>query len=376
MVQILIVDDDPITQLLLRRTLEKQGYQVTVASNGQEGLSRAQQIRPALVICDWMMPILDGIDVCQQLKSNPQLSATFFILLTSRSDLEDRIAGLNAGADEFLTKPIDMSELRARVRAGLRLYHLNQDLQEQQQMLEAELAEAAQYVRSILPAPLQSPIQIQSRFIPSRQLGGDCFDYYWLSSDTLILYLLDVSGHGLGAALPSVSILNMLRSQAFPGINYQHPHEVLHALNQQFAMSPENPKYLTIWYGVYHHSRQELVYASAGHPPALLVSDAPEPVLQPLKTPGLPLGMFPDFAYQSQRCRIASPQTLYIFSDGIYEILQANHELLGLEGFAHLLQRLHLQGSPTVETILEQVQGRCKRQRFTDDLALMQIVFP
>lgn len=375
MVKILIIDDDPITQLLLRRTLEKQGYQVTVASDGQEGLSKAQQLYPALIICDWMMPVLDGIGVCQQLKSNPQLSATFFILLTSRSELEDRIAGLNAGADEFLTKPIDMSELRARVRAGLRLYHLNQDLHEQKQRLEAELAEAAQYVRSILPAPIQSPIQIQSRFIPSSQLGGDCFDYYWLTPDTLILYLLDVSGHGLGAALPSVSILNMLRSQAFPGINYQQPHEVLHALNQRFTMSPENPKYLTIWYGVYHHSRQELVFASAGHPPALLLSRS-EPEVKPLKTTGLPLGMFAEFIYQSQSCKITPHQTLYIFSDGIYEIPKTNNQLLGLDGFSHVLQQLHQAGLPTIETILNQVQVCCTHQRFTDDLALMQVVFP
>jgi len=376
MAQILIIDDDPIIQLLLRHTLEKQGYQVTVAGNGQDGLARAQQIRPALIICDWMMPLLDGIEVCRRLKSNAQLSATFFVLLTSRSDLADRIAGLNAGADEFLTKPIDMSELQARVRAGLRLYHLHQDLQAQKQRLEAELAEAAQYVRSILPAPLQSPIQISSQFIPSRQLGGDCFDYYWLTPDTLILYLLDVSGHGLGAALPSVSILNMLRSQAFPGIDYQQPQEVLHALNLRFAMSQENPKYLTMWYGVYHVSRRELVYASAGHPPALLVSDTSTLEMQLLKTPGLPLGMFTEFDYVSQSCKIAAHQTLYIFSDGIYEIDQANQEMLGLAGFSTLLKQMHQQGTPSIEQILAQIRRGCDRQGFTDDLALMQISFP
>lgn len=374
MVQILVIDDDPVTRLLIRRTLEKQGYQVAVAGNGQDGLLCAQQIQPALVICDWMMPLLDGIDVCQQLKANPQLSATFFVLLTSRSDLEDRIAGLNAGADEFLTKPIDMSELQARVRAGLRLYHLNQDLQTQKQKLEAELAEAAEYVRSILPTPVQSPIQIESRFIPSQQLGGDCFDYYWLTPDTLILYLLDVSGHGLGAALPSVSILNMLRSQAFPGIDYQHPHEVLAALNHRFSMSQQNPKYLTIWYGVYHYSQQELVYASAGHPPALLLS-SPSLDIIPLKTPGLPLGMFTEYNYVSHRCKIAPHQTLYIFSDGIYEIHQPNDQIWGLEGFTTLLRQMHQQETPDLDRILKQVQLQCDHQGFGDDLALMQIAF-
>ncbi|WP_299402074.1 SpoIIE family protein phosphatase [Acaryochloris sp. IP29b_bin.148] len=375
MVQILIIDDDPITQLLIRRALEKQGYQVAVAANGQDGLARAKQTQPALVICDWMMPVLDGIEVCQHLKSTPYLSATFFILLTSRSDLEDRIAGLNAGADEFLTKPIDMSELQARVRAGLRIYHLHQDLQTQKQKLETALAEAAQYVHSILPAPLESPIQITSRFIPSQQLGGDCFDYYWLTPETLVVYLLDVSGHGLGAALPSVSILNMLRSQAFPGINYEHPHEVLHALNLQFAMSQENPKYLTIWYGVYHHLRRELVYASAGHPPALLVSNSQTLDIQPLKTPGLPLGMFTESQYVSHRCHIAPEQILYIFSDGIYEIHQPNDAMLGLEGFSTILKQLHQQGTPSIEQLLAQIQQRCNSPGFTDDLALMQVSF-
>lgn len=375
MVQILVIDDDPITRLLLCRTLEKQGYQVTVAVNGQEGLISAEKIQPALIICDWMMPLLDGIEVCQRLKANAQLSATFFILLTSRSDLDDRIAGLNAGADEFLTKPIDMSELQARVRAGLRLHRLNQDLQKQQQLLEAELAEAAQYVRSILPPPLKAPIQIQSKFIPSRQLGGDCFDYYWLTPDTLIFYLLDVSGHGLGAALPSVSILNMLRSQAFPGINYQHPHEVLNALNQQFTISPENPKYLTIWYGVYHLTRQELVYASAGHPPALMVSNADTDTVTPLKTPGLPLGLFTDCHYQSQTCKVELDQTLYVFSDGIYEVLQPNQKLLGVEGLSHILQDIHQQPSPDIDTLLARIRQCCPNPGFTDDLAILQLVF-
>jgi CheY-like chemotaxis protein len=237
MYSILIVDDDPVTKLLLRRILEQQGYGVETAQNGKEGIQKAEILQPALIICDWLMPINDGLEVCRFVKNNPKLCTTFFILLTSRGGLEDRIEGLNAGADEFLAKPIDMNELKARVRAGLRLHQLSQDLQSQKQALENELAEAANYVRSILPPPMVSPFQIETLFLPSRQLGGDCFDYFWLNPDTLIIYLLDVSGHGLGAALPSVYILNLLRSQSLSGVNYANPPEVLAALNRAFQMT-------------------------------------------------------------------------------------------------------------------------------------------
>jgi len=213
--KILIIDDDPTIRLLLKRTLTRQGYHITVASNGEEGLKSAKEISPAMVICDWMMPKMNGLGVCSKLKAIPELSTTFFILLTSIDSVEDRVKGLDAGADDFLCKPIEMYELEARIRAGLRLHQLSRDLEQQKQLLEAELAEAAEYVSFILPEPLtEPPITIDVRFIPSRQLGGDGFDYYWLDSENLGVYLLDVSGHGLGAALPSISTINLLRSRS------------------------------------------------------------------------------------------------------------------------------------------------------------------
>ena len=190
MFQILIIDDDRTVQTALTKMLEKQGYEVLAASNGEEGLSQAQQFRPAMIICDWMMPRLNGLEVCRRIKADPTLSTTFFILLTSLGSVADRVKGLDAGADDFIAKPIEQNELNARVRAGLRSYQVSYTLQTQKQILETELTEAADYVRSLLPPPMTEPLTINSRFIPSRRLGGDCFDYYWLDPDYLAIYLL------------------------------------------------------------------------------------------------------------------------------------------------------------------------------------------
>ena len=106
MLQILVIDDDLVMRLVLKKTLQEQGYEVIVAKNGKEGIELAQKHHPALVICDWLMPEVDGLDVCAQIKQDPNLSSTFFILLTSRSAVEDKVKALDSGADDFLSKPI------------------------------------------------------------------------------------------------------------------------------------------------------------------------------------------------------------------------------------------------------------------------------
>ena len=297
MARILIIDDDSTTQLLLQRTLHQQGYDIVLASDGEEGLIEAKAVRPALIICDWIMPRKNGLEVCSQIKSTAELSTTFFILLTSLDSVEDRVKGLDAGADDFLCKPIEMNELKARVRAGLRLHELSKDLQNQKQLLEAELAEAAEYVSTILPEPLShKSLSIDVCFIPSRQLGGDSFDYFWLDDRHLVFYLLDVSGHGLRASLPSLAVINLLRSRGLNGVDYYQPNSVLSGLNRAFQMSDRNDKYFTIWYGVYDLQNRSLTYSSAGHPPAILLT-SDDNAEKRLKTPGVPVGMFPDIQY-------------------------------------------------------------------------------
>ncbi|MBD2180474.1 hybrid sensor histidine kinase/response regulator [Planktothrix sp. FACHB-1355] len=144
MSKILVVEDDSATRLLLKRDLQLEGYEVTVAKNGEEGLEQAVKIRPALILCDWMMPLMDGVEVCRRVKATPELTSTFFILLTARDSIADRVLGLDAGADDFVSKPIEPNELLARVRAGLRVYQYQQQLSEANQQLSQTLQDLQQ----------------------------------------------------------------------------------------------------------------------------------------------------------------------------------------------------------------------------------------
>ncbi len=395
MFKILVIDDDPTVRAVLKNTLKKQGYDITVASNGEEGITQAQLLRPALIICDWMMSQVDGLEVCRRIRSDTELATTFFILLTARGaargEEEDRVRGLDAGADEFISKPIEMNELKARVRAGLRLHQLNQDLQSkkqaletlnqdlrtQKQILEAELAQAADYVRSLLPSPLVGAVTTENLFIPSAQLGGDCFGHNWIDDDRLAIYLLDVSGHGVGSALLSVSVLNVLRSQSLPNTNFCQPSEVLKALNHAFQMRKHGDKYFTIWYGVYHRLKRQLIYANAGHPPALLLSSnsATNIQIQQLNSLDLPIGFLPDVEFENAVLEVQENSTLYIFSDGAYEINQPDGNILGLDAFIEILTQCNQENTCNLNQLLANIFTFNAQDNLDDDLSLVKVNF-
>ncbi|MEM6451604.1 MAG: SpoIIE family protein phosphatase [Cyanobacteria bacterium P01_D01_bin.105] len=384
--RVLVIEDEAINQLILKQTLSQEGYEVAVASNGKTGLALAQRFSPMLIICDWMMPQMNGLEVCQAVKSDADMRSTFFILLTARSELQDRVDGLDAGADDFLNKPIQPPELLARVRAGLRIYHtaqslrsLTAELQAQQQKLSNELTQAATYVTSLLPPPLTGKVEVTSQFLPSAQLGGDCFDFYWLDDDHLVIYVLDVSGHGLGAALPSVSMQQVLRSQSLPNADFYDPSSVLSGLNNIFQMSSQNPRFLTIWYGLYQHSAQRITYASAGHPPALRIS--PNGDSQLIGQLGqLPIGLFPDTTYQYDQCDITSGSVLYTFSDGLYEIQQADGSRWDYNGLIKVITQLHQQNNqqkavPSLSRLLDHIRRLKEVKTFDDDCSIVQMSF-
>ena len=141
-IKILIVEDDPFFQRVLQKRVAGEGYQVAVAADGREGMKAIVTFEPDLVISDWMMPEVDGLELCQSVKTGLKEAAPYFILLTAKGEVNNKLLGLETGADDYLVKPCDPGELMARVRAGLRIVLLNQELRKavgQLQMGNAEL---------------------------------------------------------------------------------------------------------------------------------------------------------------------------------------------------------------------------------------------
>ena len=150
------------------------------------------------------------------------------------------------------------------------LAEANLALQTTQKRLSEELTEAVNYIFSILPEPRKAAPRTDWLLVPSTELGGDSFGYHEIDADHMAFYLLDVCGHGVGAALLSVTAINVLRSAALPNTDFRDPGAVLSALNDAFPMERQNNMYFTIWYGVLKRSTGELRYASGGHPPSVL----------------------------------------------------------------------------------------------------------
>ena len=148
-IRILVVEDDPYFQRVLLKRLAAEGYQVQAASDGREGMKAIVTFEPDLVISDWMMPKLDGLELCQSVKTGLQESAPYFILLTAKGEISDKLLALDTGADDYLVKPCDQGELLARVRAGLRIVLLTQEMRRAVVDLAALRAEVARVKRSL-----------------------------------------------------------------------------------------------------------------------------------------------------------------------------------------------------------------------------------
>ena len=244
--------------------------------------------------------------------------------------------------------------------------------------LNDELSDATGYVKTVLPQKISSGALLTDwRFIPSASLGGDSFGYHWIDEDHFALYLIDVSGHGWAAALLSVSVINTLRSQALPKTDFHKPEQVLFALNNAFPSEQHNDMFFTIWYGVYSMSSRQLIYASGGHPPALLISGfSPEKAqVDQLRTPNFVIGGDPDAIYQSRIQEIRVPARLFVFSDGVFDITKSDGSMWGFNEFLEFMAQPSNPDQSILDSLLNYAQELSQKETFEDDFTILEIVF-
>jgi Stage II sporulation protein E (SpoIIE)/FHA domain len=242
--------------------------------------------------------------------------------------------------------------------------------------LDRDLAQAFAYVQALLPAPQrEGPIQTDWLFQPCAQLGGDAFGYGALGEDKYYGFLMDVSGHGAGAALHSVAVMNVLRQAALPQTDMQDPAQVLTALNAMFDMERHANLYFSIWYGVFDARTRTLDFASGGHHPAYLQASS-ENGLTPLRTANPLIGFLgPDARFKADRVTLPPDARIYVFSDGLFEFVDPAGRQWDLDDVLPIIAAPSDPGVTESERIFRAVRGHASPGELDDDITLMVMRF-
>ena len=350
--KILIAEDERVSRRLLESRLKKWGYEVTAAEDGEEAWEIFQKEYFPMVISDWMMPKMDGLELLRRIRSSERPGYVYTILLTARTEKEDLLAGMESGADDFIAKPFDKDELLARLKVGLRITDLERNLAQRNQELEKindrmrrDLQAAAKIQQALLPTqlPVCEKANFAWKYVPCDELAGDTLNLFYLDEDHIGLYLLDVSGHGVPAALLSVNLSRILNpnpgqsdllKEQIPGSHDYHlvaPEEVANRLNQRFPLDSTTEQYFTIQYGQLNIKSSSLTFISAGHPPMIhLKADGSSQAIQIRSMPiGFMIGV--SKVYKEQKLKLQDGDRLYFYSDGIIEAMNPEREQFGVK---------------------------------------------
>jgi phosphoserine phosphatase RsbU/P len=381
-VTVLLIDDQAIVGESVRRMLAAEtDIQFHFCQDPTRAIALANSVQPTVILQDLVMPEIEGLQLLKFFRANAATRQTPMIVLSSKEEPVIKAQAFALGANDYLVKLPDKVELIARIRhhSGGYIHLLERDeayrrLEQSQKQLAAELAQAARYVESQLPARLQGDVRIDWRFVPSTQLGGDMFGYHWLDADHLALYLLDVSGHGVGSSLLAVSVNNLLAAQSLPRTDFLDPGQVLARLNEIFPMEKQHNKYFTIWYGVFDRPRRALAYSNAGHPAALLYTgpSAAQGNLQQLRALGLAAGMMEAAEYETRVVELGTFARLLLYSDGVYEIDRPGESMWKFQEFVNYIS--DLPGEDFIgDSLLAHVRRLHGSNVLADDFSFLEI---
>jgi sigma-B regulation protein RsbU (phosphoserine phosphatase) len=250
-----------------------------------------------------------------------------------------------------------------------------QALVDAQTKLKREFDDAAKYVRLMLPPPLAGREMIDWTFEPSTHLGGDGLGYRRINADQIAFYVLDVTGHGLGSALLAVTALELLRARTVRDIDFAQPAQVVERLNRTFQMKEHNGKFFSAWYGVYSHSKREITFANAGHPPPLLLTRKDGWSILTKTGPGGPvLGVMPEIKVTEGKFTFPSHSELYLFTDGLYETKDTENEHGSYDEFLSYLETRLGGGTAVYPAMHQWLDDARNRGSIDDDVTMLRFM--
>jgi diguanylate cyclase (GGDEF)-like protein len=368
--RVLVAEDDAASRFLLRRAVEAAGHECIAAEDGEAAWETYQRALPEVVISDWLMPGIDGDELCRRIRADPDAPYTYFVMLTALEDKEHVLRGMQAGVDDFLTKPLDRPDLDMRLIAAARVTALQRRVRAQQQLIESELELAAGIQRGLLPAaaPELPGAELAGRCVPAANVGGDYFDHLLDAQGRAVLIVADVAGHSISAALLMAMAREVLRRHVADG---KAPAELLDATNRAlFGDLVATELFITAFCARYDPASGRLEYASAGHNPPFLRRAGGEVLA--LETEGAALGILEDGDYEQRELRLAPGEALLLYTDGVVEAASPLDVPFGEPRLQALLAGGNGDARGLVEHVLAEVRTHAQG-RHQDDVTLLAL---
>jgi sigma-B regulation protein RsbU (phosphoserine phosphatase) len=406
MMRILIAEDERITRMTLARQLQSWGHEVIVTEDGQQAWEQFEAAADVdIVITDWEMPRVSGVELVRRIRQTTRPVYTYVIILTSRAEKTDVVSGIEAGADDYVSKPFDRDELRVRLLAGERIVRLERALSQQNTVLRdanerirSGLEAAARVQQSMLPkASVTTPhLRTAWTYVPTDELAGDAIGLFLIEDRYLVAYVLDVSGHGVPAALLSVSAMHalepdppersLLRQLGLNGSataddvrgTIQRPAHIAAELNRRFQADDHDGRYMTMVLCVLDTFDGRVQLVCAGHPPPILLRGA-----ESLEVPdegGFPLGLFDNADYGDCVIQLQPGDRLCLFSDGVLE--QPGHnappdQQFGRDRIVDGLARCRsLPADQAALAVADDLRAWAGTDSYVDDVTLVLIEWP
>lgn len=395
----LVVDDSPSQRKMLTLLLKKWSFEVLEAGDGTEALEICRERHIDFVLSDWMMPEMSGPELCKEIRGLKLENYTYFILVTSKRGKDEVAEGLDAGADDFLSKPLDMGEMHARMRAGQRLVMMQEDLVDKNkriteafdrlnaiyESIEKDLRAAARLQKSLIPLRQAKcgPVPIGVAYQPAGHVGGDLLGYFQVSEHRIAAYSIDVSGHGVSSALLTARLSNLFSSQHLDEnialrrledgtLLTRDPASIARELNERMQDDTDTDQYFTMVFADLNLKTGMMRFCQAGHPNPVVIRATGE--IEFVGEGGAPIGLVPDMDYETNVIHMADGDRFMMFSDGITECETPDGEMLENEGLAKLLTRhWDMREWEVLEQILGEMAEFTGSSNFTDDVSALML---
>lgn len=391
---VLVVDDSLLQRKLVSSQLKKWDFTIYEAASGKEALDIVSKTEIDLILSDWVMPEMSGLEFCEIFRNLPRDRYGYFILLTSKSDKEDIAKGLDIGADDFLSKPVNSGELRARIKAGQRILAMEETLQLQKQKiadaykeLGKDLAQAEKLQKSLLPSAYiaHENYTLSNIFKSSGHVGGDLLGTFRLTDDRVAVYSFDVSGHGVSSALLTVQLNGMLsphqkdanlafKSDGNGGYKIRQPHEIASEFNRQMIEQMDTDLYFTLAFADINLKTGHTEMVQAGHPYPVIFN--PHHGVKRMGDGGAPIGLLPGVDFETFNFELKQDDKLLLYSDGLTECQNNAGDLLDDEGLEAILMRHQDDSGPELlQDIVWELTEFAQGDDFGDDLSAILFEF-